>query len=171
MTTHLIPIPANASFSFQSWLRRIFPDIGIQDSPAHSGEYCMLPKQDQTSSRLRKSLIFLLPASLTYTKAERAEGDGLRYLTHPPRQTTRPVRIIASTIVAIAGGALLIVPMVIMSINKNRNKSLITVSCSVLLFGFFLGAVMRSKSTEIFVATATYAAVLVVFFGTGPGSG
>jgi hypothetical protein len=61
--------------------------------------------------------------------------------------------------------------MVIMSINTNRSKSLITVSCSVLLFGFFLGAVMRSKSTEIFIATATYAAVLVVFVGTGPGSG
>ena len=57
--------------------------------------------------------------------------------------------------------------MVIMSFDTNRTKSLVTVSCSVILFGFFLGAVIRSKSSEIFVATATYAAVLVVFVGTG----
>jgi hypothetical protein len=62
--------------------------------------------------------------------------------------------------------------MAIMSFNINRTKSLVTVSRSVVLLGFFLGAIIRSKSSEIFVATATYAAVLVVFVGTGgTGSG
>jgi hypothetical protein len=63
-------------------------------------------------------------------------------------------------------------PMAIMSSNTNRTKSLVTVSCSVVLFGVFLGAIIRSKSSEIFVANATYAAVLVVFVATGEtGSG
>jgi hypothetical protein len=63
-------------------------------------------------------------------------------------------------------------PMAIMSFNTNRTKSLVTVSCSVVLFGVFLGAIIRSKSSEIFVANATYAAVLVVFVATGgTGSG
>jgi hypothetical protein len=62
--------------------------------------------------------------------------------------------------------------MAIMSFNTNRTKSLVTVSCSVVLFGVFLGAIIRSKSSEIFVANATYAAVLVVFVATGgTGSG
>jgi hypothetical protein len=36
----------------------------------------------------------------------------------------------------------------------------------MLIFGFLLGAVIRSTTPEIFVVTATYAAVLVVFEGT-----
>ena len=62
--------------------------------------------------------------------------------------------------------------MLIMSFNTNRTKSLVTVSCIVLLIGFFLSAVMRSKSSDIFVVIVTSAAVLVVFVGTGTnGSG
>jgi hypothetical protein len=53
------------------------------------------------------------------------------------------VQIIASTVVAISRGSLLI-----MSFDANRTKSLVTVSCSVLLFGFFLGAVISSVGTD-----------------------
>jgi hypothetical protein len=102
----------------------------------------------------------------------RKEMDGHYYFWNVQKQATLSVRIIASTVIAVSGGALLIVPMLVMSFNTNRTKSLITVSCSVLLFGFFLSAVMKSKSSDIFVATATYAAVLVVFVGTSTnGSG
>jgi VIT1/CCC1 family predicted Fe2+/Mn2+ transporter len=126
----------------------------------------MSPDRDPKSSRLASALNKLLPATFTYTKWEKAARKPFwEYL--PPEQITLGVRIVASTIIAISGGALLIVPMVIMSFHSNRTKSLVTVSCSVLLFGFFLGVVIRSKSSEIFLATATYAAVLVVFVGTG----
>jgi hypothetical protein len=81
----------------------------------------------------------------------------------PLESTAAAVRIISSIINVTCGGGLLIMLMVIMSFDTNRTKSLVTVSCSVILFGFVLGAVIRSKSSVIFVATATYAAVLVVF--------
>jgi hypothetical protein len=56
--------------------------------------------------------------------------------------------------------------------DTNRTRSLINVSVAVILFAFFLGAVVQSKGTEVFVATATYAAVLVLFVGaTGSSSG
>ncbi|PMD66184.1 uncharacterized protein K444DRAFT_701824 [Hyaloscypha bicolor E] len=133
-------------------------------------EYRTIPRKDPTSSRLPSALISILRTSLTYTNYEKLQ---LKFFSgRPPQRTSLPLGIIASTIITIFGRALLIVPMAIMSFNTNRTKSLVTVSRSVVLSGFFLGAIIRSKSSEIFVATATYAAVLVVFVGTGgTGSG
>jgi hypothetical protein len=169
MTTHLVKC-SHATPSLDAVNSDYFPEIEFLDPDiTSSGQYRTLPKKDAASSRLRSAVINLLPVSLAYTKAEK---DTSLYSIRPPRSISLPVRIIASTIVAVSGGALLVVPMVIMSFNTNRTKSLVTVSVSVLLFGFFLGAVMRSKSAQTFVATATYAAVLVVFVGTGgTGSG
>jgi hypothetical protein len=109
----------------------------------------------------------VFPKSWTYSTDEKF----LHLIGLPPRTFSLPVRIVASTIVALSGGALLIVPVMVMSFNPSRPKSLITVSCAVFLFGIFLGAVLRNKASDTFVATATYAAVLVVFVGTGTGSG
>jgi hypothetical protein len=162
MTTHLVRCPCAAPSS-DAENRGYFPEIDLPD-PGYSGNYRTLPKKDAASSRLRSAVINLLPVSLAYAKAEK---DTSLYMIRPPKSISLPVRIIASTIIAVSGGALLVVPMVIMSFNTNRTKSLVTVSCSVLLFGFFLGTVIRSKGSEIFEATATYAAVLVVFVGAG----
>ncbi len=170
--THLIPYPPARNYSIRSILGGIFPEIEIsKDSRAQwSGAYYQLPDASIRSSRLGRVVSSFLPRALAYSKAERTDKV-VHYKLGVPKQISLPVRIVASTIVAASGGALLIVPMVIMSFNTNHNKSLITVSCAVLLFAFFLAAVMRSKTTEIFIATATYAAVLVVFVGTGTGSG
>ena len=131
-----------------------------------TGRYLEFLKRDPTSSRLASFVISLLPWKFTSKRTERELDDGRVSYNFSAGHATLLVQIIASTIVAISGGSLLIVPMLIMSFGANRTKSLVTVSCSVLLFGFFLGAVIRGKSSEIFVATATYAAVLVVFVGT-----
>jgi len=45
-------------------------------------------------------------------------------------------------------------------------KSMITVSVAVVAFALVLGLVFETKNQETLVATATYAAVLVVFVGT-----
>jgi hypothetical protein len=153
--------------SSSPWHLEVFPEIEI---PERSGRYVTFPRRDVTSSRLASTLIGILPDYFTF-KLKRKKRSGVNYEWYTRKQELL-VRIIASTIIAISGGALLIVPMVIMSFDTNRNKSLITVSCSVLLFGFFLSAVMRSKSSDVFVAIATYTAVLVVFVGTSTnGSG
>ena len=47
-----------------------------------------------------------------------------------------------------------------------RTKSLITVSLAVTLFAAMMSIAMRASNTETLVATATYAAVLIVFVGT-----
>lgn len=155
--------------AYSSWLQKWFPEVDIiapsEDSFGPLGEYRTIPYKDTASGRLRSALINLLPIALTYTTVEKESW--FSHTTLPPNHTTLPVRIIVSIIVAILGRALLVVPMVIMSFSATRTKSLITVSCAVLLFAICLGAFMRSKNFEIFVATATYATILVLFVGTG----
>lgn len=68
-------------------------------------------------------------------------------------------------ILSLCSGASIIVPMVIMSFNGSTTKSLVTVSVAVVLFGFVLAAVVKVSSGNLIAATATYAAVLVVFVG------
>lgn len=71
--------------------------------------------------------------------------------------------------VAFAGGLSLIVPMLIMRIGENSTKSLVTTSVAVVLFAGITSLILRANNTETVAATATYAAVLVVFVGTSGG--
>jgi hypothetical protein len=163
MTKHLVPASQNQTQKLRAEANAVFPELSLVK------DYSTLPDPSPTSGRLGRALIKWLPRNLTFPASQRQEDVFGWASGRPARSVSVPVRIIASTILAVCGGALLIVPMVIMSFDTNRTKSIVTISCSVLLFGFFLGAIVRSKSSEIFIATATYAAVLVVFVGTGNG--
>jgi hypothetical protein len=87
-----------------------------------------------------------------------------------PEELSPSVEKLARFIVAFAGGVSLIALMVVMRIYKTLVKSLVTVSVSVVLFAGMLSLVFQASNTETSVATATYAAVLVVFIGTSEGS-
>lgn len=115
---------------------------------------------------LRQTLMHHLPPWFTYSQQEKAErtkefGEGKL-----PIAVSTPVDRLARFIVALVGGSFLIVPMVIMTLNPSQTKSLVTVSLAVLLFVLVLSFVVRVSNVETLVATATYAAVLVVFVGT-----
>lgn len=65
------------------------------------------------------------------------------------------------------GGGSLVVPMLVVRLPRvTLAKSLITVWIAVLLFAIALSILFRASNTETMAATATYAAVLVVFVGT-----
>ncbi|KAF6815367.1 hypothetical protein CPLU01_14170 [Colletotrichum plurivorum] len=82
---------------------------------------------------------------------------GLEYA----RKTGFPQRLGA----ALVGGLSLITPMLIMSLDPSHKKSLITTSVFILVFGFVLAWRTSMQAGEVLTATATYAAVLVVFTG------
>ncbi|KAF4842317.1 hypothetical protein CGCSCA4_v008797 [Colletotrichum siamense] len=116
---------------------------------------------------LRRFLKARLPRGLTYTKEEmRVRID--EYLAHRPPKTVSPlVDKLARFIISFAGGASLIVPMLIMRLpGQDTTKSLIVTSVAVTLFSGLMGLVFKVSNAETVVATATYAAVLVVFVGT-----
>lgn len=80
--------------------------------------------------------------------------------------TSTTIEFLARFILAFLGGAALIVPMVIMVFDPSRTKGLITTSAAVLLFAFFISLASSASNQEVLGATATYAAVLVVFVST-----
>lgn len=67
---------------------------------------------------------------------------------------------------AVFGGILLIVPVVIMAFDASRTKCLVTLSGAVMIFAVALALLAKESSEqEILGATAAYAAVLAVFLG------
>lgn len=84
-----------------------------------------------------------------------------------PQRVSPFVDKLTRFVIAFAGGATLVVPMLIMSLpSKTQTKSLTTVSVAVTLFTSMMSVGIRASNSETLVATATYAAVLVVFVGT-----
>jgi hypothetical protein len=75
------------------------------------------------------------------------------------------VRVLASMVISLSAGVSIIVPMVVMALNPSLPKSLVVVGVAVTVFGLVLTAMARLKTREIFVATATYTAILTVFVG------
>lgn len=155
-------------------LQRFFqsPGLGSNNQDPFQSHYSFFEDADahSTVEPLRQALMQYLPSWFTYSQEEKGErrkeyGEG-----KGPRAVSTPVDRLARFLVALAGGSFLIVPMVIMSLNTSQTKSLVTVSLSVLLLILVLSFVVRVSNVETLVATATYAAVLVVFVGTSNGN-
>lgn len=67
--------------------------------------------------------------------------------------------------VALAGGASMLVPMIIMSFASSVTERLIVVSVATIVFANFMALTSASKENVV-AATAAYAAVMVVFLGS-----
>lgn len=72
----------------------------------------------------------------------------------------------ARFVVAMLGGASLIVPVVLMTFLTTRNQHLIITSVFTVAFALGVSFVSTASNQEVLAGTAAYAAVLVVFVGT-----
>ncbi|KAH7188112.1 uncharacterized protein B0J16DRAFT_412611 [Fusarium flagelliforme] len=118
------------------------------------------------TDNLRELLKRYLPRSVTYTRYDFRNRIDEYFENEPPEQVSVFVDRLARFLVAFLGGAMLIVPMMIMRLPEvSVVKSLVTASISVLLFAGALSVFFKAGNTDTLVATATYAAVLVVFVG------
>ena len=90
-----------------------------------------------------------------------------KFLLHRDETTQIVKAAIIRFTMAFFGGVALVGPMLVMTLHKSRNTSLITTSISVLFFAMVVAYFARKASPqEVLAATAAYAAVLVVFVGT-----
>lgn len=129
--------------------------------------YCLVPKKPTTEfDLLRDVLRNCLHRKLTWKPEEIIRDiDGYED-RRAPTEISDFVERLAQFLVALAGGASLIVPMAIMVFDPSLTKSLVVTSVAVSLFALVLSFSFQSSNTETLTATATYAAVLVVFVGT-----
>lgn len=149
-------------------ISQAFPEIAELRGDPFNSRYCSLSSGPSISSDpIRDYLKALLPRHLTYTKTEMDVRID-EYLQGLPPETVSPfVDKLTRFIIAFTGGAALVIPMLIMSLPyRDRTKSLVTVSIAVTLFASMMSVGIRASNSETLVATATYAAVLVVFVGT-----
>jgi uncharacterized membrane protein len=107
-----------------------------------------------------------LPAWMTWSQNAREARKTEYNDRKSPREVSAFVDRFTRFVVAGVGGLFLIGPMLIMSFGPSKNKSLITVSASVMLFISVLSLWIKVSNVEALVSAATYAAVLVVFVGT-----
>ncbi|KAK0260356.1 hypothetical protein LTR91_009420 [Friedmanniomyces endolithicus] len=149
-------------------LSQAFPEIANLPGEPYNSHYCTLGSDPEfLSDPIRDYLKGVVPRHLAYSKPEMdLNMDG--YLAKLPPETISPsVDRVTRFIIAFAGGAALVVPMLVMSLpSAHKTKSLITVSVAVTLFAATMSLAVRASNSETLVATATYAAVLVVFVGT-----
>jgi hypothetical protein len=173
-------------------LEDTFKEISSKPEHPYSTKYTVLVENKiPGEDTLRNILTNILPQILVYrTKkdAERANSARVRAqnkekqpkkaedkkiaysldLTQPPaisRIVNGLVFFLPRFAIAFISGASLIVPMIIMTLNRSLTKSLITTSAAVLLLAGVLSFIVGAKNYDIITATATYAAVLVVFVG------
>ncbi|KAJ5732842.1 hypothetical protein N7533_013289 [Penicillium manginii] len=107
---------------------------------------------------------------------ERKQHQGEYWNYEKPKRYSRWTDALARTFVAFIAAAWLIVPIIIMTVpDTSKWKILGVLIGATSLFGLSLAAFGTSfKDQEILVATAAYAAVLVVFYGNVtniPGAG
>ncbi|KAH0438899.1 hypothetical protein CcaCcLH18_03045 [Colletotrichum camelliae] len=151
-------------------LTAAFPFIADLPGDPYNSRYCTFRAPSHPEAPvdpLRRFLKARLPRQWTYTKDEmRVHID--EYLKNDPPETVSPlVDKLARFIISFTGGVSLIVPMLIMSLPaQDTTKSFVVTSVAVTIFSVVMGLVFKVSNEETVVATATYAAVLVVFVGT-----
>ena len=131
-----------------------------------SFSFKQLPYKNSTSDPLRSWLRATLPHSWTWTNAERINRIKDWKDSKPPAIISPFVDRLARFIVAVTGGLSLVVPMIIMRLHQNVNKSLIVTSVAVVLFSAVVSLFFKVSNADTLGITAAYAAVLVVFVGT-----
>lgn len=151
-------------------LQRFFQSKSDHGDPFNS-HYFFFDESNSKVDPVRKFIMRQFPAWVTYSAKEKLARSKEYSDGKPPYQVSAFVDRLVRFIIAVAGGLFLIVPMLIMTLGgQSEKKSLITVTVSVFLFILILAFGIRVSNVETLVATATYAAVLVVFIGTSSGT-
>ena len=84
------------------------------------------------------------------------------------QNTARLAEIITRFLVALLAGAFLVIPLVVLSYQSSSQTHLITISICIVIFSLLVSLVSRASNEQIMVASAGYAAVLVVFLSNSP---
>jgi hypothetical protein len=162
----LKPIIKDKADEHQREFEHSFPEILRIGNPYDTTYRCYERVNPGKRSAVHRLLNKSLPKSLTWSPEEIKERGKEFEMNELPLHTTNIVARIARFIIAVFGGLSLVVPMLIMSINSSLTKALVTSSVATILFSAFLSFVLDSSDYETLAATATYAAVLMVFVGT-----
>jgi hypothetical protein len=154
-----------APITLRDWFPEIFrfvperPELEYRDFTGSRTVSSLDPIKDLLKRHMSRRL--------TWTKAEKERRLGDYVTGMEPDELSPFVDRFGRVIIAIGGGATLLVPMIMMSLHPSLTKSLITVSAAVVLFAILLSQLFAAPYSDILTITTAYAAVLVVFVDGG----
>ncbi|CZR67095.1 uncharacterized protein PAC_16994 [Phialocephala subalpina] len=147
-----------------------FPDVMKSEekkNPFDSETYRCLsqpPKQHEHGDPLRYFLCSHLSVRIKYSAEEKKLRKTDFDKEYPPI-TVSPRVELARFIIAMFGPISILVPMIIMSLNPSKTKSLITTSVATVFFACCCSLTLQTANDQTLAATAGHAAVLMVFVG------
>ncbi|KAJ4367015.1 hypothetical protein N0V83_007545 [Neocucurbitaria cava] len=147
------------------------PYAGKANRPYDTRYRTTKPGKKQPRDPIREILRKILPKRLTWPEDERKANRPGYGADLAPENYSRLVDSIARFIIGTLSGCALIVPMVVMALDPSLMKSLVVVSVALVVFALVVGLVFETDNKDTIMATATYAAVLVVFVGNSGGAG
>jgi hypothetical protein len=151
-------------------LQRFFQSPSNDFNDPFQSHYSYFQEADEKIDPLRMAFMRHLPSWLVFSHEERIERSKEYSEGKPPKEVSAFVDRLVRFLIAVTGGVFLIVPMIVTTLYQSQVKGLVTVSVAVVLFAILLAFGVQVSNVETLVATATYAAVLVVFVGTSAGS-
>lgn len=125
----------------------------------YSGMRRRISRKDKDSDRLHESLRSNLVLAVLGYIYNWDVADSLK------RRFGNLTKTLDRLLVGLAGGASLLVPMIVMTFAKSRTARLIIVSVATMLFATAMALTTTSKENVI-TATTAYAAILVVYIGS-----
>ena len=84
------------------------------------------------------------------------------------QNTAHLAEITTRFLVALLAGAFLVIPLVVLSHQSSSKTHLITVSICIVTFSLLVSLLSKASNEQTMVASAGYAAVLVVFLSNSP---
>ncbi|OIW24481.1 hypothetical protein CONLIGDRAFT_691813 [Coniochaeta ligniaria NRRL 30616] len=146
------------------------PDYNDPVDPFQS-EYSIIRNGETKFDLVRRFFMRHLPVQFTYSAVEKEERTKEYKEGRPPIQVSTAVDRLVRLISSLTGGAFVVVPMFIMTVDPSHTKSLVTVSVAIVIFASVLSLGIRVPTLQTLLATTTYAAVLVVFVGSTTSNG
>ena len=145
-------------------LNQTFSEIAdLADDPFHSRYRTFLSQLPTASDPLRGLFKQYMARRFIYTKAEIAQRADEYLAGESLLAISSTVDKSAWFIVVFVGEAALIVSVLIMSFHATKTNRVTTLSVAILLFTIAMAVGFRTTNAETLIATATYAAVMVVF--------
>lgn len=102
----------------------------------------------------------------SYSSASELESR----LKNTHQNTALVAEFLTRFLVALLASAFLIVPLILLSLQRSNKAHLITVSLFIIVFAFLVSLLSKASNSETMAAAAAYAAVLVVFVSNSSGN-
>jgi uncharacterized membrane protein len=146
------------------------PNDGAQNP--FSSHYAYFQPKDEQFHRIARLIASCLPRRFAFSADEkfmraREFEEGM-----PPNAPSAFVQYLSRFTISFVVGLFILAPMIIMVLRPSITKSLITVCTAIVSFSLSMAfGASRASFGQTVVATATYAAVMVVFVGTSSAGG